>query len=88
MRSDFPRRAGGLAGGPHRGSNDRMIDARKRYVALFGGMGACMVGMALAGLPFVGTILAFEGVDAFRRRILATVLLLLASIPVLLAGLR
>ena len=65
MRSDFPRRAGGLAGGPHRGSNDRMIDARKRYIALFGGMGACMVGVALA-----------------------TVLLLPASIPVLLAGLR
>ena len=65
MRPDFPRRAGGLAGDPHRGSNDRMIDARKRYVALFGGMGACMVGVALA-----------------------TVLLLPASIPVLLAGLR
>ena len=64
-----------------------MIDARKRYIPLFGGM-ACMVFTALAGLPFVGAIPMLGDVDAFLWWILATMVLLLASIPVLLAGRR
>ena len=88
MRSDFPRRAGGLAGGPHRGSNDRMIDARKRYITPLRGIKACMAVMALAGLPFAGAVLMHEEVDAFMRWNPATMVLLLAFIPVLLAGRR
>ena len=44
--------------------------------------------LALAGFPFVGAILMLEDTDAFLRWILATTVLLLASIAVLLAGRR
>ena len=44
--------------------------------------------LALSGFPFVGAILMLEDTDAFLRWILATTVLLLASIAVLLAGRR
>ena len=50
--------------------------------------GLGMTLLALAGFPFVGAILMLEDTDAFLRWILATAVLLLASIAVLLAGRR